>query len=485
MFASDWLELVSVLVVVLAVYLAATVILHKRNEVAATAWVGLLILSPLFGSIAYLLFGINRIRRRAERVRGADSALTTLSRETIMQSAGTRADAAALEPMDGPPVPDRLLRLTDALTLFPMTAGNAIEVYRNGDEAYPAMISAIDNAERSVALLSYIFRDDAAGGMFVDALARAQARGVEVRVMIDGVGDLYSWTSIIDRMREAGLPHARYQYSLWPWRMPYLNLRNHRKILVVDGETGFTGGMNIAHHNLLAEAPDHPVRDLHFRLRGPVVGHLAAVFADDWQFETREVLDGPAWFPELTHAGGLFARGIPSGPHEPNERMRWVLLAAIGEARETLRIATPYFLPDETLVTALRLAALRGVTVDIIMPTRSNLRAVDWARMARLDELIADGVRVWFGPSPFNHAKVTLVDETWALVGSTNWDPRSLRLNFEFTVECCDRALAARLAAFFDAEKAEATGVTVAMVENRSLPVKLRDGTARLFAPYL
>jgi cardiolipin synthase len=380
---------------------------------------------------------------------------------------------------------DMLDRLIDGLVTQAAVPGNAIVPLRDGDEVYPAMIAAIDAAEHSVALQSYIFKNDPAGRTFVDALARACARGVEVRVLIDGVGQVYSLPTIVPALREADIPFARYLHSFWPWRMPYLNLRSHRKVLVVDGRTGFTGGINISHNNMVGSAPRRPVRDLHFRVTGPVVAQLVETFADDWRFTTRETLEGESWFPELTRTGDVLARAIPAGPHEPIARTRWVLHAAISEARERIRILTPYFLPDEILVSALRLAAVKGVVIDIVIPERSNLVFVDWAGRARLDELLGDGCRVWLAPRPFNHAKLLMVDDDWALIGSSNWDTRSLRLNFELNVECRDRALAADLADLFEHERAASRALTIEWLRARGLFIRLRDGIARLFSPYL
>ncbi|MDA0785133.1 MAG: phospholipase D-like domain-containing protein [Proteobacteria bacterium] len=476
LFAFYWPIATTLLLGVIPIVLAATVILHKRNENAAIAWVGLILLSPVIGSVAYLLFGINRIRRRARRTR-PPSGLPDRSHDRQAHTA--RAGAAGA-----------IDRLINNLAPNPAVGGNQVELLRNGDEAYPAMIAAIDGATRSVMLSTYIFKRDATGMEFVDALARAQARGVDVRVLVDGVGQMYSFPSIVSALRHADIPFARYMHSFWPWRMPYLNLRSHRKILVVDGEIGFTGGINISHNNVLVTAPKRPlskrlVRDLHFRITGPVVGQLSDAFADDWNFTTDETLEGAQWFPPLGDHGAVVARAIPTGPHETIDRTRWILHAAILEARERIAIQTPYFLPDEILVSALRIASIKGVEIDIMIPERSNLRFVDWAVRARLDELLHDGCRVWLGPPPFNHAKLLMVDREWALIGSSNWDPRSLRLNFELNVECRDGAFVDALSKAFDAERKQARRLTLAELGARSLSVRLRDGVARLFSPYL
>src|SRR5208282_4007740 len=221
---------------------------------------------------------------------------------------------------------------------------------------------------------------------------------------------------------------------LTPWRAATINLRDHRKSLVVDGQIAFTGGMNIRHGNVLADKPKSPVQDLHFRIVGPVVTELQEAFANDWAFTTEEILDGEIWFPELKESGNVIARAIPDGPDADFENARWTLLAALAEAQTSVKILTPYFLPDNALITALNLAALRGVRVDIVLPAKNNLPFVHWASRALWWQVLQRGCHIWLTPPPFDHSKLMIVDGHWVLLGSANWDARSLRLNFELNV---------------------------------------------------
>ena len=216
-----------------------------------------------------------------------------------------------------------------------------------------------------------------------------------------------------------------------------------------------------------------------------MVAHLQSAFAEDWLFTTGERLDGVAFFPALPHAGPVLARGIVDGPDEDFETLRWVLLGVLASARTSVRIVTPYFLPDPGLVTALSIAAMRGVAVDVVVPERGNLPVVQWAQTAQLWQVLERGCRVWATPQPFDHTKLVVVDGTWTLFGSANWDPRSLRLNFEIDVECYDPDLGERAEALVAERLARARPIARADVDARSLPVKLRDGVARLFSPYL
>jgi cardiolipin synthase len=226
-------------------------------------------------------------------------------------------------------------------------------------------------------------------------------------------------------------------------------------------------------------------RDVQFRLEGPVVGQLQEAFVEDWTFAAREPLEGPAWFPPLDEAGPTAARVLTGGPDDDFEVTRTVMLGAIAAATASVSIVTPYFLPDQAMIAALAVAALRGVRVDIVLPAHGNIPLVRWATPAMLWQVLAPGCRVFLSPPPFDHAKLFVVDRAWTMFGSTNWDPRSLRLNFELDVECYDPALAAALDDLVAERRDRSRPITLAEVDGRPLPVKLRDGVARLFSPYL
>ena len=456
-----------------ALLASAHALLHKRDTRAATLWIAFIWLLPLFGPILYLVLGVNRIRRRAVSL----GVHKTFSRPIPKNLGEPEHEGAEHLKM--------LARTVSRIVTPPLTTGNKIQPLVNGDEAFPAMLAAIESAQKSVSLSTYIFDNDATGGQFVEALGRAVGRGVEARVLIDSAGARYSWPPITHKLRRAGVRTARFLPSLAPWRVATINLRNHRKSLVVDGKIAFTGGMNIRRGNVLADKPKHPVQDLQFRVGGPVVAQLQEAFANDWAFCTGEVLDGDIWFPHLSSCGNSVARVITDGPDVDFEKLRWTLLAALAEAQTSVQILTPYFLPDTTLVSALNLAALRGVCVDIILPARNNLPFVHWASRALWWQVLKRGCRLWLTPPPFDHSKLMIVDGHWVLLGSANWDARSLRLNFELNVECYGRDLAHDMTAVIGKKLRGAREVTLSEMDGRPLPAKLRDATARLFSPYL
>jgi len=454
---------------------SAHALLHKRDTRAATLWIGFIWLMPAVGPMLYLAFGVNRIRRRA-RTLGVHK---TISRHAIPKNLGEPQHAGA-EHLK------MLAHVVNRIAVFPLTPGNHVQPLVNGDEAFPAMLAAIESAKKSISLSTYIFDNDPTGGQFAAALGRATTRGVAVRVLIDSAGARYSWPSIIHELRRANVPVARFLPSLAPWRVMTLNLRNHRKLLAVDGQIAFTGGMNIRHGNVLAASPRHPVQDLQFRVEGPLVAQLQAAFANDWAFTTGEVLHGEAWFPEPRPTGrGVIARVITDGPDADFETLRLTLLAALAEAQTSVQILTPYFLPDPALITALNLAALRGVRVDIILPAKNNLPFVHWASRAMWWQVLERGCRIWLTPPPFDHSKLMIVDGHWVLSGSANWDTRSLRLNFELNVECYGREFAHEMTAVLGKKLHGAREVTLAEADGRALPAKLRDAAARLFSPFL
>ncbi len=459
----------SVAHILLAICVTVHVLFHKRDVGASIGWIGLAWLSPILGSILYVIFGINRVSRRASQLRPKRAARDAA--EPPISSPGRDDHLDALE------------RAGDRITQHQAERGNAVAVLHNGDEAYPKMIAAIEAAEASVALSSYIFRADDSGGRFIDALIRARQRGVEVRVLIDGIGGGYFLSSTYQRLRRHDVPAARFMHSPLPWRMPFLNLRTHKKILVLDGSIAFTGGLNIGDENRLAARPRHPVRDTHFKFAGPVVAQLMEAFAEDWLFAAGENLGGATWFPPLDEAGEAVARVVVSGPDQDLEKIEFMIFEAIACARRSIKVATPYFLPDDQVVTALGLAAMRGVEVDVVVPARGNHPVVDWAMRAHIAPLIAAGCRIWRSPAPFDHSKVMTVDGIWCLIGGANWDMRSFRLNFELDMEIYHADIVRQVNQLIAAGRG--APVSAAELDRLPFPVKLIDSRARLMLPYL
>ena len=445
-------------------------VLYKRDSRSAAIWVAVVWLLPVLGPFFYLTLGVNRVERRATRLRRR-----MLRHRTDAQFPSGEPGTHFLP----------LARLVSKVAGRRLLPGNSVEPLIDGAHAFPAMLEAISRARHSIAMASYIFDGDGIGADVVAALVAAGRRGVEVRVLIDDVDARWSSATAVKPLRQAGVDVAVFNPPFLPARLHAINLRNHRKILVVDGSEAYTGGLNVDSRYWQPEAPERAYRDLHFRLRGPVVAQLMEVFADDWHFTTEEALRGEQWFPRLAPAGEILARGIEAGPDESIERVRWAIIGGLTAAQRSVRILTPYFLPDQGLITALDAASMRGVEVDIVIPEKSDLPHVQWAAFGQLWQVLEQGCRVWLRPGAFDHSKLLLVDGAWTLLGSANWDARSLRLNFELDVECYSVELGAHLEGLVQARIAGSRRYTLADGARRRLPARLRDGVARLFAPYL
>ncbi len=450
----------------------------KTEVRAAIGWVGVIMMSPILGPLAYLIAGINRIRYDSISEQRNKSERDYISTEQeylldINELAGAQFKSLRV--------------LGDRLSRFPLREGTNIKVLRGGDVAYPAMLEAIHNAVHTIALQTYIFDNDEIGRQFTEALSLAMQRGVQVRVLIDAVGSRYSRPPVVKELRRRGIPCALFMTNPWGMRMPYANLRSHRKILVVDGHVGFTGGMNIRAGFVKEIAGEHTAKDTHFRIIGPVVTQLMSVFAQDWQFTTKEKLPFDPWCDETQEAPEphIPARCIRSGPDKNMAATHSMLMGAFAIAQRHIRIQSPYFLPDQVLMGAINTAARRGISVDIVIPGQNNLRLVNYAMTAQLDQVIKAGCRVWSTSGNFDHSKLITIDGSWSYIGSSNLDPRSLRLNFELDMEIYSRSIAKELEQIIDKQIAHSTPVTLQSLSNIPFRKRLRNRIIWLASPYL
>jgi cardiolipin synthase len=448
---------------------AATASLHalhyKRRPQSAIAWIAVCMTLPLVGALLYYLFGINRVQARARK-------LLTRHPEPDCPTEYVGTPPPQLQP---------LARLGLAVSGWPLTAGNRVELMREAAGIFDAMIAAIERAREYVYFSTYIFDGGPLGQRFAAALTAAAQRGADVRVLLDGVGE---WYSPHRASKLLGGSKVRFARFLPPQLLPpaiSLNLRNHRKILIADGLEAFTGGINIRDRYL--ETGEVRISDLHFRLSGPVLAQIETVFLRDWQFATGDPGIVARRVPEPT--GTALCRTVADGPAAGFDRLTALLTGAIASARQRIAIMTPYFVPPRELISPLQAAALAGVDVTVILPERNNLPYVHRATRHMLWELLQRGVNVYYQPPPFVHSKLFYVDDHYAQIGSANFDSRSLRLNFELNVEVYDRDTVAELAAHFEAVRAQSRRVTLAEVDARPFLTRTVDGIAWLFSPYL
>ncbi|OHV85210.1 phosphatidylserine/phosphatidylglycerophosphate/cardiolipin synthase family protein [Ensifer sp. LCM 4579] len=468
--------------------LGAPAIIHaamtKDDVRAAAGWVGVILLSPILGAVIYAVAGINRIRRSSLslqrsllRLNGPDPFLRfDVTNDHVAVRFGHRFAAMKI--------------LGDRVSRFAMSTGNRITVLEGGDDVYAAMLEEIAAARRSILIESYIFDRDRIGLRFADALIAAAKRGVDVRVLIDAVGARYSVPSIVGYLQEAGVPTAVFNGNIiMGLRLPYANLRTHRKIIIIDGEVAFAGGMNIRAGFSTEIAGGEASFDTHFRVAGPIVADIFQVAAEDWQFASGEILAGEAWRvvepEELEGTPSVLMRAVPSGPDNTNETNHKMLMGAFSIARKHIRVMSPYFLPDKELISALVTAARRGVEVDIVVPAVNNLTLVDRAMTAQFDQVLKGHCRVWRAKGAFNHSKLIVVDGHWVYVGSSNLDPRSLRLNFEFDLEILDDAMAQAIGEKICALRTNAEEVTLESLDAQPLLNRLANRILWLGSPYL
>lgn len=458
----------------LQILVTGHIICRKDDVKSSFGWIGLVWLTPLLGSIIYIVFGINRIRRRALSLRNKGPDIFTLtgkSEEEIQREI---------------PRPFlQLMRLGYKVHPQRFALGNTARAYVNGDEAYPAMCQLIAGAKKEVLMQSYIFDNDRAGKLFVEALKQAAKNGAKVKVLVDGVGINYSKPTIAAALKHLpGVEFSVFLPSKKPINLPFVNLRNHRKILIVDGREAVFGGMNVAEGNLVATNPKEPIQDVTFHVQGPVVDQMSRVFEEDWIFSGKKHFIPASFRAAGPLPGHMPARIIPDGPDADYGKIEQMMLGALSCAQKTVQIVTPYFLPENEMLTNLELTAMRGVNVEIILPSKSNILGMDGAMRANFARLLKKGVKIYRTQPPFDHSKIMLVDDAWLFIGSANWDVRSFKLNFECNLECIDKELARQVGKIIAHKKASAHSEQLADHIRPPILRTLADNTLRLLTPY-
>ncbi|HEU5249073.1 MAG TPA: cardiolipin synthase [Thermoanaerobaculia bacterium] len=379
----------------------------------------------------------------------------------------------------------QFLRSMGTLLGPPVVGGNRVTTLLNGDQIFPAMLDAIRGAKETIDFETYIYWSGDIGQQFADALSERARAGVRVHVLLDWVGSGKAKKEYLDEMREAGVEVEKYHPLKW-YHLARINNRTHRKLLIVDGRVGFTGGVGIADKwSGNAQDPDH-WRDSHFRLEGPAVAQMQAAFMDNWMKTQSKVLHGENYFPRLEPVGASGAQVFKSSPREGSESVRLMYLLSIASARRRLLIANSYFVPDDLSVEALAAARERGVDVEIIVPgTEIDSELTRKASRSRWGELLEKGVEIYEYRPTMYHCKVMVVDDLWVSVGSTNFDNRSFRLNDEANLNVLDGDFAREQTAVFEQDRSRSHRVTLAEWKNRPLWEKLAERAAGLLRSQL
>lgn len=467
--------IISLLLTLLAGAAAVTasyhVLMTKRDSRSALAWVAFCVILPIIGPTVYLMFGINRVSKAAQRI--YQSTVPEDASIGISEPEGT--DFRPLS-MVGESVTNKGLRSCDDIRMLV-----------NGEASYPAMLADIKKAKSRIYCSTYIFQNDRSGDQFIRAFKAAKERGVDVRILLDGLGGIAYPPSVISRLRRARLPYEEFNpITLLPPSL-HLNMRNHRKVLVVDGEVAFTGGQNISDRHLVNDTRNHNrTRDLHFRLTGKIVDDFERSFLKDWNHAAGIELQEP-FTPVHKHNpdATIWTRLIPDGPNDDLDKLTELLVGVMSTAKKRLWIMTPYFLPSFDLVGAMIAAELRGVDVKILLPEKTNIHLAHWAAMHNLRHILDRDLKVYLQPAPFVHTKAILIDDYYSLVGSANLDPRSLRLNFEIVVEVFNKPFAQELGDYFEQNLANATRLDEEQLLSMPAWERTRNALAWLFSPYL
>jgi cardiolipin synthase len=411
---------------------------------------------------------------------GTLSLLYWLYRALVPEFADVAPDRLSTDEKDAPIAADLAAHLD-----VPLLEGNRIELLVNGDEIFPAMLSAIEEAGQSINVLSYIYWEGEIAVRFADALAAASRRGLDVRVVLDAAGAHRMDPALVARMEDAGCVVAWFNPVRW-YSLARFNHRTHRKVLVVDGRIGFTGGVGIAEEwTGDAQDEDH-WRDDHFRFEGPVVRYLQGAFVENWRQATGEVLSGEKVFPELEAVGDALMSVINTGPVGATSEIGFSYWLMFHGARERIYVATPYFVPDPDLELGLTTAAKRGLDVRLLVPNDyQDSRLVRYASQTWYRELLEAGVRVYEYQPTMMHVKAVSVDREWAIVGSANFDSRSFEINFEIAVAVFDAPFVATLDASFEEDLRRSREITLEDVERRSWLERARDQAARMLREQL
>ncbi len=456
-------------------------VLSKRKEPAATlAWILAVVLLPYVGLAAYFMIGAPSFRRRARKKRAANDRMAPgLARieDALQQDEACRFDPATLDERRR-----EIMRLGSEVADMPVLGGNAVDIFDDGRAAFPALEAAIAAATDHVHVEYYIFRADATGRRLLALLTERARAGVEVRLLVDGLGSIALSDRDLAALREAGGRDAVFLPVSLVRRPLAFNFRNHRKIVVVDGRVAFTGGLNVGDE--YSGRRRYAWRDTHMRIEGPSVASLGEVFAEDWNFATGEELTAPRYFPQPRRSGDVVAQVIDSGPDQPQQSIHRILFSAITLAERRCWLTTPYFVPDPAILVALQCAALRGVDVRILLPSKGDLPLVQLAGRSFYEELLAAGCRIWEYQPVMLHAKTMTIDGCWGTVGSANMDIRSFRLNFEVNLVAYGRSFATRLEQIFETDLSRSTEI---QRDGRPLgsSTRLLQSAARVMAPVL
>jgi cardiolipin synthase len=475
----------TILITLLNIGLAVFVIFLERRNVASTwAWLMVLLFFPVAGFLVYVIFGQNVSKRKMYKLsKQMEDGLSTVIEG---QRAEFRQRAISFHDAEMDNYCDLMyMNVTSSAAVY--TQNNRVDIYTNGNDKFQALLDAIREAKSSIHLVYYIVKNDALGNRLVDVLTEKAKEGLEVRFLYDQIGSYRLPSGFFQRLTDAGGDVA----AFFPSKIPYVNIRvnyrNHRKLAIIDGTCGFIGGFNVGDEYLGLDDRFGPWRDTHLRIQGHAVLQMQAQFLMDWNVAAKEgVQPDERYFPiHMETQGKVGLQIVSSGPHDPIEHIRNVYVKMIHAAKESICIQTPYFIPDESVLTALKTAVQSGVDVRIMIPGKPDHKMVYWASYSYLGELLALGLKCFLYDKGFLHAKTIVVDGRIASVGTANLDIRSFRLNFEVNAVLFDTETAKKLLAIFEADTLDCRILTYDAYRKRNKLEHFRESCIRLLSPIL
>ncbi len=458
-----------------------TVLYERRDPTKALSWIVVLVLLPVIGLIFFIFFGQSYRKRKLFNLKG----LRNLKRIELF----TKWQLKHIDQLEGEAISPHLdiIKLLLHNSNTPLLTNNTIEILNNGSQTFPAIFDAIIHAKHHIHLEYYIIEDDELGRELSELLCFQAQRGVEVRFLYDDVGSWSLPLSYRKKLKRAGVKIGSFMPVVFPYLTSKANYRNHRKIIVVDGKVGFMGGLNFA-QRYIDGTKQGIWRDTHLRITGEAVRMLQATFLTDWYATTKEIVQATAnYFPPLNSAdfNKCACQLALSGPDSEFAAIMQGFFAAIARAKEYIYISTPYFLPSEALLTALKVAALSGVDVRIIIPAKSDYKLVHWATRSYFTELLEAKVKLYLYEKGFNHSKIMVIDGTFCSVGSANMDNRSLEDNFEITAMIYNREIAQQMELNLINDLNDSRVITLKWWEGRKRKDNFKEAAARLCSPLL
>jgi cardiolipin synthase len=470
----------SLLLTLGVVSVGVMIFLENRHPSKTLAWIFFLALFPGVGLFFYFIFGRNR-RKRLKFGRKAehDASMFTFAHESLYQNEKQLEQFGE----DG----KRLIELAAKLANSPVSFATSTRVLTDGEETFGALLEHLEAAERHIHMEYYIYRNDGIGTKIRDILIRKAREGLEVRFLYDAVGSLKLPNSFLKEMQEAGVEVAAFNPVTFPLLSDRMNYRNHRKIVVIDGTVGFVGGLNVGDEYLGRDPKYGYWRDTHLYLRGEAVGSLQAIFLRDWNYAAGgNIWDDEYFTPalEAKSAGTGALQIVASGPDQEWQSAKNLYFFIFSRAKHSIRIATPYFIPDEDILTAIQVAALSGVDVKMLFPKKPDKWIPYYASHSYFQYLLEAGVQIYEYEKGFMHSKVLIIDGEMASIGTVNLDIRSFNLNFEVSAFLYGREKIAKLADNFDEDLRHSTRLDPAAY-NKSFVKRLLESAARLLSPLL